>query len=180
MFSSTSQSEERLRDWSSLLIIQILQKLLRTSVVSALARRVWVHKVGLFTSRDPSSTESFLASWLKVAISLEAMAAVANPSMVANSKMKIFPKSMTEEVFSPWPTLDQTPTALSSSYASFQLLISMESTSFSDVSLRMRKTVSVHSSLLVQLLPVEHLRTALLSIAERFNECSCKTSLVRM
>merc|ERR1712060_560571 len=98
----------------------------RTSALSALERRATVS-----ISRDAPSTESFQASWPRVAISLPITALVASPSTVVSSRTRTSSTSTLAEASCPWPTLDQAPTDPSSSSASTRPHISTVLTSSS-------------------------------------------------
>merc|ERR1711971_688835 len=78
-----------------------------------------------------SSTESSTASWPREVTSPLETEPVASPSTEPSSPMRTSSTSTPEEAFSPWPTLDQTPTDLNSSSASVQPHISTENTPFS-------------------------------------------------
>ena len=105
------------------------QRQLKTSVVFAPEKRV-------SDSRDPHSTELSPTSCVKEETSPTTTELVENPSTETSSRMKTSHWSTLDPESSPWPTLDQTPTVHNFSYAPLRPLGWMESTSFSDPSLK--------------------------------------------
>merc|ERR1712165_646185 len=103
---------------SLLVSLLTLPKPLRTSSSSALAKKD-------SASRDADSTESLQASWLRVVILLHTTALAASPSTELTSKTRTSLTSTLDVVSFLWPMLAQVPTALSSSFASLPLPISM-------------------------------------------------------
>merc|ERR1712219_2763 len=97
------------------------QRLLRTSALSAPARRV-------SDTLALPSTASSLNSCSREVTSPVATALVASPSTVRSSPMRTSPESTPSQDFSPWPTPDQTPTAPSSSLPPLSPAGSMAST----------------------------------------------------
>uniref|UniRef100_A0A2K6V1T2 Peptidylprolyl isomerase E n=1 Tax=Saimiri boliviensis boliviensis TaxID=39432 RepID=A0A2K6V1T2_SAIBB len=65
--------------------------------------------------REAASTVSSPSSCARVVISQTTMVLEASPSMGRNSMMKTLSSSTRDQVYSPWPTLAQTPMAPSSS-----------------------------------------------------------------
>merc|ERR1712127_202921 len=99
----------------------------RTSELSAPARRV-------SATRDHPSTESFPSSCARAVTSPTTTVLVANRSTETNSRTRTSSSSTLDLVSSPWPTLVQTPTVLSSSCAPSRPRGSTTSTLFSSPS----------------------------------------------
>merc|ERR1712086_84674 len=131
-FSLMSRSVAKMPVDSLLSYLQTrFRELLRTSDAFVQEKRVSDNWESHFISRDPNSTESSLDSWLRAVTSLLEMEPEVIQSLVQTSKMRTSHANILVKVSSPWLTLDQEPTALSSSCASPQPLISMEHMSFS-------------------------------------------------
>merc|ERR1711974_392129 len=79
----------------------------RTSVLSALVRRVWVARARPSTTRAAPSTGSSPASCARVATSPAVTAVVASPSTVPSSPMRTSRSSTLASAPCPWPTLAQ-------------------------------------------------------------------------
>merc|ERR1719362_2120966 len=82
------------------------QKPLKTSELSAPEKKAWATKA-------LHSTESFQASCAKVATLPDKTVPEVNPSTAKNSQTKTSSKSTLDQVFCPWPTVDQTPMVVS-------------------------------------------------------------------
>jgi len=88
------------------------QKLLKTSELSALVKKVSEEVENLSIIKDLLSIESSQISWPKVEISLPEMELEENQFMDPNSKMRISLSSILQEVICQWQMLVQTLTDL--------------------------------------------------------------------
>merc|ERR1712166_90259 len=85
-----------------------------------------------FTTKEATSIELYLDSWLRVVTSLPEMAVVENQSMEKNLPMRTLTSSIPALTSSQWPTPDPTPTDPNSSLLSLSLHGSMDVTPFSE------------------------------------------------
>jgi len=135
------------------------QRLQRTSVPSALEKKASDVSLAVNSpTKAPNSTESFLASWLRVVTLPTTMAPVVNPSMENGLTTRDSLENIPDLVFYLWPMLDPTPMEASSLFALLKLPILTDATLFLAKYVLNASSLLKSSKLMAVALMVQHQR----------------------